>query len=66
MNNNQYKIRNIDNNNVEYQNVKFLKPYTVSPYTNLMNRAMTMIERDNNDRDYQKIIDYAQKKKKML
>ena len=66
VNNNQYKIRNIDNNNVEYQNVKFLKPYTVSPYTNLMNRAMTMIERDNNDRDYQKIIDYAQKKKKML
>ena len=66
INDKQYKIRNIDNNNEELQNIKFLKPYVVSPYTNVMNRAMAMIEREDKDRDYNKIIQYAQKKKQML
>ena len=66
INNKQYRIRDIENNNEELQNVKFLKPYVVTPYTNMMNKAMMMIERNNNDRDYNKMIQYALKAKQTV
>ena len=60
------EIREVGNEgNVEIQNIRFLKPYKVSPYTNIMNTAMMMMERSDNKREYDKIIQYAQKKRLM-
>ena len=66
INDEQYKIRNIDSNNEELQNAKFLKPYVTTPYTNMMNRAMMMIDRDNKDRDYDRIIQYVKRTRENL
>ena len=66
INDKQYRIRHIENENEELQNVKFLKPYKVTPYTNMMNKAMMMIDKDNNDKDYDKIVKYVKLKKQTL
>ena len=66
VNDKQCKIRYIDTGNEELQNIKFLKPYIVTPYRNVMSKAMMMIEKNDTNRDYDKIIKYVQRTKQTL
>ena len=67
INDKTYKIRDIETENEEIQNLRFSKPYKVTPYINMMNHAMMMMNKqDKHDKEYDKIVKYTQEKMESL
>ena len=66
INDKQYTVREINNdNNIQKINIRFIKPYKISPYITILNKSLSMITNDDKIdglRNYEKIYQYAIKR----
>ena len=66
INDKQYTVREINNdNNIQKINVRFIKPYRISPYITILNKSLLMIKNDDKIdglRNYNKIYQYIIKR----